>query len=679
MEKEYKISWLKVIGILILIIIIIAILCLVYPKKVSEGHTTSSTYLNNITMMKEAGFEYFKGSNLPNKIGESSKISLQDMVRSNLIVEFFDENGNACNEEDSYIQATKTLDDEYSLKVFLSCKEKTDYIVTTISNQECNNCDTKEDEKENVKEESTKNETNNGSSSNDRKPAINNVTNVTNVTKYNISYVNSCNKCTGNECPSNCVSSVYYTVTYDSNGGSSVSSLRIKSGDVAPNKTTTRSGYTFLGWYLDGKLYNFETPVTKKITLVAKWKKDSTTNNKETYIVKFNSNGGTSIPSQKVEEGSVASRPNNPTKSCYTFVGWYTNSSLTKKYDFSNPVYADITLYAKWVENDSCKHIVDFDSNGGTNIDSQKVRDGELATKPSNPTKACSDFSGWYTNSSLTKKYDFNSPVYNDMTLYANWTDNGSCVETHRVKFNSNGGTYVATQTVEDGNRAKEPNEPTKNGYTFLGWYLDGEEFSFRTRIYEDITLYAKWEKDEVKYNTYCKIKEERIYSTAYVGKSNIENKTTYNYTYQLKYVNRYAQNMKVVDYGNISNSEYTKAYNYWKAYNKPISLVNGSGNAIDAGSGTNLKTYSLKSSNFSTSVTYNYKSGSNWYFTVYDRLYNLNSISASPYYTSSSYYVYFVPIYFDIEYTDLDDCVNDKASYAYKYDNYEIVDTYYR
>ena len=39
------------------------------------------------------------------------------------------------------------------------------------------------------------------------------------------------------------------------------------------------------------------------------------------------------------------------------------------------------------------------------------------------------------------------------------------------------------------------------------------------------------------------------------------------------------------------------KAYNYWKAYNKPISLVNGSGNAIDAGSGTNLKTYSLKSS----------------------------------------------------------------------------------
>ena len=89
------------------------------------------------------------------------------------------------------------------------------------------------------------------------------------------------------------------------------------------------------------------------------------------------------------------------------------------------------------------------------------------------------------------------------MTLYAKWVDDGSCKETYTVRFDSNGGTRVSSHTVEEGVRAYEPNVPTRNGYTFLGWYLNGREFNFSTRIYEDITLEAKWEKEEEKYYTY--------------------------------------------------------------------------------------------------------------------------------------------------------------------------------
>lgn len=603
MEKEYKISWLKVMGILALIVIVIAILCLVYPKKNSNAASTSSVYLNNIMMMKEAGFEYFQGDNLPDKIGESNKITLDEMITSNLIVEFIDENGKTCNEEDSYIQATKTLDDEYTLKVFLSCEDKTDYIITTIVDDACPTCNSQNTIKDNdsVSTNSVNNPVNTNTSSTSSSGAYRVINNVSNITSYNISYINSCNNCTSN-CSGNCLSNIYYTVNFNSNGGTSVPSQIVKSGSTATYQTTTRVGYTFLGWYLDGIKYDFSTPVTQKITLLAKWQKTEEDKNK--YTVKFNSNGGTSIPSQTVEEGNKAIVPNNPTKACYEFAGWYTNSGLTNKYNFNNAIYNDITLYAKWI-------------------------------------------------------------------------DDGSCVETHKVQFDSNGGTSVATQIVDDGSRAVMPNNPTRSGYTFIGWYLNGIEFNFNTRIYDDIVLVAKWEKNQIEYNTYCKITDERIYSTGYVG-GDIANKTSYSLTYQLKYVNNYALNMQVIGYGNISDAEYTKAYNYWKANNKPISLVNGSGDVIDALSGTNLKIHSLKSTNLSPRVTYNYHLGNNWYFTVYDTLYNLNNISALPYYINSSYYIYFVPIYFDIEYTDLSNCVDDKAAYAYKYVGYEIVDSYY-
>ena len=64
--------------------------------------------------------------------------------------------------------------------------------------------------------------------------------------------------------------------------------------------------------------------------------------------VTFDSKGGSTVTSQTVAHGSKATKPADPTKSGYTFVGWYTNSACTTAYDFNTAVTADITLYAKW-------------------------------------------------------------------------------------------------------------------------------------------------------------------------------------------------------------------------------------------------------------------------------------------------------------------------------------------
>ena len=67
----------------------------------------------------------------------------------------------------------------------------------------------------------------------------------------------------------------------------------------------------------------------------------------EIYTVTFETNGGSSIESQAVEEGNTVLKPADPTKEGYTFDGWYSDEALSTIYDFGTPVTEDITLYAK--------------------------------------------------------------------------------------------------------------------------------------------------------------------------------------------------------------------------------------------------------------------------------------------------------------------------------------------
>ncbi len=69
---------------------------------------------------------------------------------------------------------------------------------------------------------------------------------------------------------------------------------------------------------------------------------------KAVYSVTFNSNGGTEVQPQSVDEGDKATKPEDPERNGYKLDGWYLDSMLTEVYDFSTPVTADITVFAKW-------------------------------------------------------------------------------------------------------------------------------------------------------------------------------------------------------------------------------------------------------------------------------------------------------------------------------------------
>ena len=144
---------------------------------------------------------------------------------------------------------------------------------------------------------------------------------------------------------------VYYTVTFNTNGGSTIGSVKVQENTtVAEPDVPTRDGYEFLGWYSDSactNVYDFNFAITKNTTLYAKWVK--------VWTVTFETNGGSYIEPAIVHNGTALEEPVTPSRNGYYFVGWYKDDLYAVKYNFSNTVSKNFTLYAKWLEIDPAK------------------------------------------------------------------------------------------------------------------------------------------------------------------------------------------------------------------------------------------------------------------------------------------------------------------------------------
>ncbi|MCI8829249.1 MAG: hypothetical protein HFE98_10510 [Ruminiclostridium sp.] len=135
----------------------------------------------------------------------------------------------------------------------------------------------------------------------------------------------------------------------------------------------------------------------------------------EAYKVTFNSQGGSNVASKTVAKNSTVTKPADPTKTGYTFGGWFKEENCTTAWDFgTNTVTEATTLYAKW---EPIQFTVTFD---GTDIDDVKANYGTKITKPAtDPAKAGYYFVGWYKDEACTTAWDFaNDTITGNTTLY---------------------------------------------------------------------------------------------------------------------------------------------------------------------------------------------------------------------------------------------------------------------
>lgn len=277
-----------------------------------------------------------------------------------------------------------------------------------------------------------------------------------------------------------------YTMNFNSNGGSEIPDQTVYEGMKSEEpKSPTRDEYVFGGWFSDKDLtkgYDFATEIVKgNITLYAKWTVDE---NKE-YLVRFYNWNDGYLGQQAVKKGGLAEEIEPPVKYGSTFQLWR-HKQTGRTFNFTTPITQDYDLFAEFLPT---KYEVSFISDG-TKIYSQSVRHEGTVQVPTAPTREGYTFKGWHSDLNLTNRYDFNTLVRGELTLYAKWDP------LFTVSFDSNGGSAVSNQVVEFNAKVTEPLAPEWVGYKFGGWYSDSaltSPYHFNTLVTNNITLYAKW------------------------------------------------------------------------------------------------------------------------------------------------------------------------------------------
>ena len=197
-----------------------------------------------------------------------------------------------------------------------------------------------------------------------------------------------------------------------------------------------------------------------------------------TGVIVTYKDGDSEYAKQVLPSGTLATRPDAPAATPgYTFGGW--NKADGTAWDYaSDKVTDNITLYAKWTAN---TYTITFDTVGGSEIAPITQDYGTAITAPEAPTREGYTFIGW------DKEIPTTMPTEN-MTVTAQWE-----INQYTITFDTNGGSEIAPITQDYGTAITAPANPTREGYTFIGWDMEIP----KTMPAENITLKARWKDIE--------------------------------------------------------------------------------------------------------------------------------------------------------------------------------------
>ena len=231
-------------------------------------------------------------------------------------------------------------------------------------------------------------------------------------------------------------------------------------------KLFTRMGHTQVGWAtVDGgeKVYGLDAVYTQNeaLTLYPVW-------NTNKYTITFDTNGGSEIAPITQDYGTAITAPADPTREGYTFIGWDKAIPATMPAE-------NVTVTAQWEIN---RYTVTFDTAGGSEIAPITQDYGTAIAAPADPTREGYTFIGW------DREIPANMPAEN-VTLTAQWE-----INRYTVTFDTNGGSEIAPITQDYGTAITAPADPTREGYTFIGW----DKAIPATMPAENVTVTAQWQ-----------------------------------------------------------------------------------------------------------------------------------------------------------------------------------------
>lgn len=227
-----------------------------------------------------------------------------------------------------------------------------------------------------------------------------------------------------------------HTLTFETNGGSAINPVTVRHGNaVARPADPTKDKYTFIGWYADPEFteeYDFATVLEADKTIYAKFELTSTPIG-DIYVrydvlhIKQLPDGTYDLANAEVEHLS-AKKDTTVTAVIKDYRATHhvnVNRTLSKltgtaiqpyKGVDGKPVYTILSVYY-----DLDFHTLTFDTMGGSKIAPETVRHGLTVAKPKDPVNGGYIFDGWYTDKTFRHRYDFSTPLTEDITIYAKW------------------------------------------------------------------------------------------------------------------------------------------------------------------------------------------------------------------------------------------------------------------
>ena len=299
----------------------------------------------------------------------------------------------------------------------------------------------------------------------------------------------------------------YYTVSFDANGGTgSMADATGVSGDyVLPVcGFTAPNGKQFKAWSVGGveKAAGDTINVTANTTVTAIW---------EAIEYNVTVTGGTAsvgagTPITKATMGTTVTLTAGAAPSGQMFDKWVVNGVVVDDANSATTTFVmpagNVTAEATYKNIPVVTYTVTFNANGGTGsmADATGVSGDYVLPVCGFTAPNGKQFKAWSVGG-VEKAAGDTITVNANTTVTAIWEN--IPVTYYTVTFDSNGGSAVTAQSIEAGQKATKPADPTKDGYDFKGWTLNGSAYDFNTAVNGNITLVATWEQQQVVPTTY--------------------------------------------------------------------------------------------------------------------------------------------------------------------------------
>ncbi|GHV87083.1 hypothetical protein AGMMS50255_3790 [Spirochaetia bacterium] len=338
-------------------------------------------------------------------------------------------------------------------------------------------------------------------------------------------------------CPVDNGGGTTYTVTFDTQGGSTIEARTVSAGSKVDQPVDpTWAGFVFDNWYdaaTDGAVVSWPLTVNGNITVYAYWIEPDPFSKKaldtagEIILTVPKTGGGTAAVGITVssDTGTVTITIDGTelyetgeyviTEDAIILrgigeggadvaIGYKINVDHTLTITGGLDKLPGAGLTGGSVISDTNDDLtppviytVTFDSQGGSAVPSQTVNAGLQVSKPVDPTKAGFVFDNWYDAATGGSVVSWPLTVNGNITVYARWDAEGETIIHYTVTFNTQGGSAVPPQTVNAGSAVNKPGDPTKAGFDFDNWYdaaTGGSVVSWPLTVNSDTTVYARWD-----------------------------------------------------------------------------------------------------------------------------------------------------------------------------------------